>query len=617
MTATTIPEALQRALKLRQAGKLRQAEAVYQQVLQTQPDNADAAYALLDVIKAQCDRAGTDTVFLPSAFSREDGRPRFVMPIPISQLHDMGISFLYRHESIAGGYECPARCFLDSHLQPGDLFIDVGAHWGIFSLTAATRWPGQIKVLAIEPVPENLAQLKTWIEHNQAGADIEVVAAAAGPTSGRARMLKGTSMAHAVAAPVVAGDPGRPGGLEAALVTIDELVDSRPHLQGRRVILKIDTEGYEPDVIEGARRLLERGTVAAIIWEKGPAFNADPGFAKMLKMIESLGNRGFDSYRFPRDHDIGGSLVPFVAAPGDICNVFSVAAGFSLEAQYAPPAASPVDRHGRRQQTLLIGGFNRLKRCRHGLMLYNANDYYMSKSLDLYGEFSEGEVSLFRQLLRPGDVVLDVGAHIGAHTLALSHLVGPGGSVFAFEPQRILHQVLCANAALNGLTNVFARQAAVGEEAGKIVVPSLDYSQQKVFGALSLGDHPTGERVDVITVDGLKLDRCQFIKIDVEGMEEKVLRGASETIARLKPFLYVENDRPDKSADLIRCVQSLGYTAYWHVPALFSPDNYFGDRKNVFGPIASMNMLCVHGSRSSVQLDGFRKITSPDDKPRR
>jgi len=71
-------------------------------------------------------------------------------------------------------------------------------------------------------------------------------------------------------------------------------------------------------------------------------------------------------------------------------------------------------------------------------MIYNKNDMYVGKSLELYGEFSEGEVDLFRQLVHQGDTVLEIGANLGAHTLVLAQLAGEGGCVYAFEPQRLV-----------------------------------------------------------------------------------------------------------------------------------------------------------------------------------
>lgn len=95
----------------------------------------------------------------------------------------------------------------------------------------------------------------------------------------------------------------------------------------------------------------------------------------------------------------------------------------------------------------------KLAACRDGVMLFNPLDSFVGRSLDLYGEFSRGEAAVFDQIVAPGDTVLDVGANIGAHTLWMARRVGPAGSVIAFEPQRAVFQTLCANMALNGMTN--------------------------------------------------------------------------------------------------------------------------------------------------------------------
>ena len=78
----------------------------------------------------------------------------------------------------------------------------------------------------------------------------------------------------------------------------------------------------------------------------------------------------------------------------------------------------------------------RLKKCRHGAMLYNVNvnDTYVGRSLDLYGEFSEAEVQFFSNVLQPGMMVIDVGANVGTYSLMAASLVGPSVRVLAFEP---------------------------------------------------------------------------------------------------------------------------------------------------------------------------------------
>lgn len=234
--------------------------------------------------------------------------------------------------------------------------------------------------------------------------------------------------------------------------------------------------------------------------------------------------------------------------------------------------------------------------CRHGKMLYNEHDIYVGRSLQLYGEYSEGECEAFRQLMRPGWTVLELGANIGAHTVCIAKLVGPQGKVIAFEPQRIVFQTLCANTALNDLQNVDCRQQAVGKQSGTVIMPHMDYNKEFNFAGISVGMTSEGEVVSLTTIDELELKACHFIKMDIEGMEEEAILGACETIRRFKPFLYLENDRTDKSDSLIRTINELGYRMYWHVPPLFNPSNFAGNSNNVFGRTISKNMLCVHRS---------------------
>jgi len=86
----------------------------------------------------------------------------------------------------------------------------------------------------------------------------------------------------------------------------------------------------------------------------------------------------------------------------------------------------------------------------------------IGRSLDLYGEWSEGEVALFQALLRPNDTVVEVGANIGSHSVFFAKAVGAQGNIVAIEPQRVVFQTLCANLALNSLTNTYCYQLGLG-----------------------------------------------------------------------------------------------------------------------------------------------------------
>ncbi len=260
---------------------------------------------------------------------------------------------------------------------------------------------------------------------------------------------------------------------------------------------------------------------------------------------------------------------------------------------------------------LLEEKYVRVKPCRYGTMLYFSGDSYVGRSLDLYGEFSEGEVRVFDQLLQPGMTAVDAGANIGCHTVFMAKKTGPAGRVHAFEPQRMIYQALVANLALNAIENTQAYHCAVGSGEGSVTVPHINYAKGGNFGGLALGQLDQGEPVPLRSIDSLDLSACHFIKIDVEGMETDALKGAKQTLDEFKPYLYVENDRPDGSAELIETLFSAGYRLYWHKPELFNPENFYANTENVFDNLISRNMLCVPKSKQT-QVRKMPEITSPD-----
>jgi FkbM family methyltransferase len=261
--------------------------------------------------------------------------------------------------------------------------------------------------------------------------------------------------------------------------------------------------------------------------------------------------------------------------------------------------------------TPVIGPGMVLKNCRYGTMMFPLNDKYIGRSLDLYGEYSEAEVELFKFILRPGDVVIDAGANIGALTLPFSRLVGETGGVVAFEPQRPMFYMLSGNLAINTIENVAAIQAALGAAAGTILVPLARPQAHLNFGGISVGGE-VGDPVRVRTIDSLALHALRLIKIDVEGAELGVIQGAAETIRRRRPFLFVENDRKEKSAALIEALFALGYRLWWHFAPLYSEKNFRGNRDNVFLNIGSWNMVGVP-REMDFPVRGLAEVTDSAD----
>jgi FkbM family methyltransferase len=260
--------------------------------------------------------------------------------------------------------------------------------------------------------------------------------------------------------------------------------------------------------------------------------------------------------------------------------------------------------------------FNKLVKARYGYCLVNENDQYIGQSIIQYGEFSELEANLFKQICNSGDVVIEVGANIGTHTQVLSNLVGSKGKVFAFEPQRIVYQTLCANVALNSMKNVYTYEMALGKSPETIFIPPIDYENKGNFGGMSIYGFTEGEAVKKEKLDSFlsEIDSVKLIKIDVEGMEGEVLYGASKLIEKFQPLLYVENDRQEKSKELIELIDSFGYDLYWHLPKLFNKDNFFKNTANIFSNIVSVNMLCVP-KNSTLQIKQMKKVTSSSEHP--
>jgi len=270
---------------------------------------------------------------------------------------------------------------------------------------------------------------------------------------------------------------------------------------------------------------------------------------------------------------------------------------------------------------LIDRGAVRVKECRHGTFAYLTGDQFVGGSLDQFGEFSEGEVSVLRSALGPGGVAVDVGANIGALTVPMAALVGSSGMVVAFEPQRVVFQLLCANLALNGIHNVQALNAAAGSAPGVIEVPALDYEDHGNFGgitlagglapqpAVTLASPP--DRVPVRPIDELALKRLDFLKIDVEGMEADVIAGAESTLARCRPTLLVENDREKKSPALIKALLDRKYRLFWHLAPLWRADNWRRNPANPWPGIVSINMIGVPTERPQA-ITGLREITSTD-----
>lgn len=225
----------------------------------------------------------------------------------------------------------------------------------------------------------------------------------------------------------------------------------------------------------------------------------------------------------------------------------------------------------------------------HGSMIVNRNDradvqngsYGVGYQLLAQSAFDPAEVGLALKLLDlrrkhlgDGVIALDGGANVGVHTLEWARHMSSWGKVLSFEAQEYVFYALAGNIAINNCWNATARWSALGEQSGTIDIPRPDYLRPGSFGSLELRHRPTTEfigqsvsyeekdlaRTPMVSIDSLQLPRLDFLKLDVEGMELEVLRGASATLQRCGPIVMLEVIKSNREA-LVTYLQSQGYSA--------------------------------------------------------
>jgi FkbM family methyltransferase len=184
--------------------------------------------------------------------------------------------------------------------------------------------------------------------------------------------------------------------------------------------------------------------------------------------------------------------------------------------------------------------------------------------------------SAMRSIVRPGDVVYDVGAHLGSLTLGAARLVGASGRVIAFDgdPENIERlRANCSRNHLDACTQaVHAALWSHGSEAGIPFRRGKNRSSQG--GVEADGQRPLLGDGEIISVPVTTLDAFtasggplpRLVKIDVEGGEYQVLQGGASLFAQERPLIIVEVHHQDAADEIGAWLQEFGYCAEWRIP---------------------------------------------------
>lgn len=203
-----------------------------------------------------------------------------------------------------------------------------------------------------------------------------------------------------------------------------------------------------------------------------------------------------------------------------------------------------------------------LTKTQYGQFMVLSNDHIGKKFIaGVHYEHNELQF-LLKYVIMPGNMIIDVGANIGAHTIPYAKAVGKIGKVFAFEPQSVIRELLLQNIQLNDVREqVTVLDNAVGHKNCHTTLNCnddegnpLDYECKRAnFGGLNLGKD--GEPVAMITLDSIRhifTQKIKYIKIDVEGAESLVIHGARRLIEDFRPFVFFEHNYKTLTKDMVK-----------------------------------------------------------------
>jgi FkbM family methyltransferase len=222
---------------------------------------------------------------------------------------------------------------------------------------------------------------------------------------------------------------------------------------------------------------------------------------------------------------------------------------------------------------------------------------HVTKLMSLYSGIERSHQRRLKESLKEGDVVIDVGANWGLHTLYSSRLVGETGQVIAIEPFPLAYTELEWHVMKNKCDNVVVLHCAVGKFNGEIkMVSNIDASQGIVSDRCIVKD----DLCDEILVQNKTLDsivqemdpgKIDFVKIDVEGAEDYVLQGAEKTIDKFRPKIIIDPHTPENDLFIGKWFSERGYKVERvdrSLPPIISIDKGWPDKEGIWGSLLAI-----------------------------
>lgn len=230
---------------------------------------------------------------------------------------------------------------------------------------------------------------------------------------------------------------------------------------------------------------------------------------------------------------------------------------------------------------------------RYGDFYILTDEDLISDSLRRYGEWAQQEIDLLRAFISPGDTVVDAGAYLGTHTRAFSERVGPDGLVYGFEPNPGSFSVLQRNAQAAPMNNIHLFNLGIGAMSESRALYVDDSLHNRASATMTGRADLDVATVRVRALDDMGIARVNLMKVDVEGMELQLLRGAEQTITRDNPIIFLEINSLAGSLGFLPWAEQHDYLAYGVNVAAFNPDNHAQAEANVFGSAREAGLLLI------------------------